>query len=57
MELEFKITRKQQAFVNAKEDEVLYGGALSQRVIAGEGKRACELPEAEKRSRRGERSQ
>ena len=27
MEAEFKITRKQQAFINAKEDEVLYGGA------------------------------
>ena len=27
MEAKFKITRKQQAFINAKEDEVLYGGA------------------------------
>ena len=31
MEAEFKITRKQQAFINAKEDEVLYGGAMSER--------------------------
>ena len=34
MKYDFKITRKQQAFINAKEDEVLYGGAFSQRVIA-----------------------
>ncbi|MBQ2942629.1 MAG: phage terminase large subunit [Clostridia bacterium] len=27
MKIEYKITRKQQAFINAKEDEVLYGGA------------------------------
>ena len=27
MKYEFKITRKQQKFINAKEDEVLYGGA------------------------------
>ncbi|MDO5478117.1 MAG: terminase family protein [Clostridia bacterium] len=27
MNVDYKITRKQQAFINAKEDEVLYGGA------------------------------
>ena len=38
MKIEYRITRKQQAFINAKEDEVLYGGALSEGG-ATEGKR------------------
>ncbi len=31
MNVKFKITKKQRAFIDAEEDEVLYGGAMSER--------------------------
>ena len=47
MEVKFNITRKQQMFINAKEDEVLYGGALSERGATGRERREQRGSEAD----------